>query len=329
MPRLCRPMPVVGSKTRAPNPLAFDWMSDTRHTGGVAGAEVHRAARPRWPRAGRRCAARDRRARRRRPTSSGASSPDDVGALVEDRGAVVAGRPGRLHQQVGPRRRRRVVGQREALGDRPHEQEREVALDCGRHRPDVVVPRPGDRGARPSRRGARRGRRGAYSPPPMRHAARARTRRRRSPSRPCSTTAARGRAATPGRTISSPGRRRPAERGPRRRRRRRAGSTAARSGEAREALVGVARSRARARRRAGGGRARSCSASQPSTQPGTGALRTSPVNGMTSLRPRRGAARGRRPSRPARWRRGRAARRRRGRGRGRTGHRPCRTGAGW
>ena len=73
---------------------------------------------------------------------------------------------------------------------------------------------------------------------------------------------------------------------------------------------------------------RSWSAHHPSTQPGTGALRTSPRCGHRLVALRGGGPRGRCRFRRARRRRGHRAGRRGG-GRARTGRRPSRTCAGW
>ena len=107
-PRLCRLMPVDGSKRWLPKPEAFDWMSETPDPVAVDDAQArwcrrlsrrHDHARTR----GRRSIASAPRREPRRCDSSASPSA----AVVQHRGAVTASLLRRLDEEVRPRADRR------------------------------------------------------------------------------------------------------------------------------------------------------------------------------------------------------------------------------
>ncbi|GAB3902302.1 hypothetical protein GCM10027612_67210 [Microbispora bryophytorum subsp. camponoti] len=122
---------MLGSKSRLPKPDAFDWMSETpipspstthRYvvSPGPAGASGRGAP-----------LGVDQRA------AGGGRAERRDGGLVEDVEPVVPGRPGRLHQQVGPARVGRVGGRSE-LGEDLQGQQEQVALGVRGNGPDAV-----------------------------------------------------------------------------------------------------------------------------------------------------------------------------------------------
>ena len=261
-----------------------------------------------------------------------ATRPRAVGAFVQHLGAVVAGVLRRPRRAGGPRPGRRGRRARARPSAIQAARQRQVALRAGRDGPQAVArtPRPG--AGRPSAAAASRGR-PARTRRRRGRGGRRRTRRRRSRPGPRRRSPA-ARAATPGRRTSVAGplrlvpvraRAGPARRGVGASSRR---ADADQQRRRREAVLGVARWPGPARRPSGSRPKRSCSASQPSTQPGTVTARMSLRSGICGVALGPQALRHRRRCRPARRRSASSGALDRRCARGRTGRRPCRTGRG-